>query len=359
MFKKALFFLLFAAGGFGVGALIGRSSDSIEADAVWLSVLPLVIFLVLLWHELGHIWGGGLAGFRFHMLAVGPLRIDARPEGWKWSWNRSAALWGGVAATTPEEGRGPGLQNLAPRMMQMVAGGPLASLVGALGALLVAYLAGPGPVQLVAGMFGLMSGAITIATAIPQCMGQFKSDGQRILELWRGGREAERWCALSALSSLATKYRPREWPQALVEEATAWVDDSYDGVSGAWLRHTWHLDRRELAAAREWLEVAVAKVEHWPPPARGLVHASAAYFYAMEEDNREQARRHWELAQGHGFLAPEGKALAEAAVAYVNGEKDKAKQAAAKGRELAGKQAGSAGEAMREYFALIEARAGN
>ncbi len=362
MWKKALYFLVFAGAGYGVGALVGKSvkgSLKLGAEPVWLWSLPLVIFLVLLAHELGHVFGGKLVGFDFHLLAVGPLRIDVRPEGWKWSFNRSAGLWGGVAATAPDPNASAGLNDLPRRMLWMVAGGPLASLAGVLIGLLAAYLAGPGPLRLVAGMFAFLSGAILLATAIPQCLGQFKSDGQRILELLRGGREAERWCALSAVSALAAKQRPREWPEETMERATAFDDDSYDGVAAVWLRHSWHLDRRETDAARVWMEKALAKVECWPAAARGLIYASATYFYAIEAPDVDKARRYFELAKGQGFLAPEGKALAEAALACANGEFAKAREVAARGQRLAERQPGTAGEAMREYFALIEARAGH
>lgn len=360
MFKKALNFMVFLGAGFGLGWLLGgmlKGKIPIGAGPEWLWSVPVIIFTVLLWHELGHVMGGAIAGFRFHMLAVGPLRIDRRPEGFQMSFNRSPGLWGGVAATAPDPDAPPGLRDLPRRMLIMTAGGPVASILGALAGLAIAWFGGPGPGRLLAGVFGLMSGAIALATMIPQSFGQFKSDGQRVLESWRGGAAAERWSALAALSALATKYRPREWPAEIVLKSTELEDSTYDGVSAVWLRHSWHLDRREHSEAEHWLSKALEKVESWPDAARPLIYANAAYFYSMEAPDAERARRYMDLTGTAGFLPPEGKTLAEAAFACVSGEAAKARELARRGIEMARRHPGSAGEAMREYFALIEARA--
>ncbi len=363
--NKAIFFAIFAGMGFVLGGLIGRMAKgklNLGADPLWLLATPLVLLAVLFWHEAGHALGGRLVGFRLHLLAAGPMRLDRTPQGWRLSFNRNLGLWGGVAASGPDADLAPGLAQpglvqLPRRMLTMVAGGPVASLAGAVLALLLAWAMGPGPARLLAGVFGVFSFLIAIATAMPQSFGGFKSDGQRVLELLRGGADAQRWCALATLSALALKERPRDWPKEIVELSTRDSDDSYDGISALWLRHSWHLDRGEKAEAGEWLERALEVVECWPAAARPLIYSSATYFYAMESGDPIKAQRYLELARKSGFLPPEGKALAEAAAAVANGRSDEAKAAAQRGKALARHHAGGAGEAMREYFALIEARA--
>jgi hypothetical protein len=336
-----------------------KEKRELDADPIWLWWTPMIILLVLFLHELGHALGGWLVNFRLHLLAAGPLRWDRKPEGGgRFSFNRSLSLWGGVAASTADPALAPGLEDLAKRMLVMVAGGPLVSLVSAVAGLGLGWLLVEGPARLLLLLFGFTSLTIGAATLVPMSTGGFKSDGQRILELLRGGREAERFVANATLGSLAISLRPREWPREIVETATGVSDDSFDGIAATWMRHSWHLDRREIGEAREWLEKALARAESWPEAGRPMIYSSAAYFYAIEAPDVAKAREYSSRTQKAGFLPTEGKILVEAAMAALAGESTKAQEAARRGKEMAVKHPGSAGEAMRETFEFIEARAG-
>ncbi len=358
--RKGLLALPFVGAGYGFGYLLGRGlkgAEGLGADPRWLWATPLIFFVVLALHELGHAAGGWIAGFRLYFLAVGPLRWDRTPEGGSFSFNRALSLWGGVAASMPAAEDPRGFTDLPRRMLWMVCGGPGASLLSAVLGCGLAYGMESGAPQLLWAVFGFFSATIAVATLIPMCAGGFKSDGQRILELSRTDAQRERYIASAVLSSLATTLRPREWPREMVEAATRIEDDSYDGVAAAWLRHAWHLDRRELAEAKQWLETTLAKVDCWPAAAQPIVYMTAAYFYAIEEADEARAREYSAKSQGAGFLPPEGKLMVDAAVAALDGRSDAVREAARRGKELAAKHPGSAGDAIRESFEVIEARA--
>ncbi|MDX2268975.1 MAG: hypothetical protein NW208_12770 [Bryobacter sp.] len=355
-----VFTLAFGGLGYGVGNLIGRLAKGkleLGADPVWLWATPLLMLGVILLHEGGHAVAGWLVGFRLHMLTAGPLRWDRQGGKMKLGFNRQLGLWGGICASVADPEVPPGLKHLRQRTLWMVLGGPLASVLGTLVGLGLAWWLGPGPQRLLLGLFGLTNGAIALATAIPQCMGGFVSDGKRVLDLMKEGPAADRFCAVATLGSLSQKVRPRDWPREVVEMATAWEDDSYDGITAAFLRYSFHLDRREIAEARVWLEKMLAKVEEWPGSFQPIVYSSAAYFYAMEEPDAEKAESYHAKSCKSAIIPAEGKVLNEAALAVLRGERETVKAALEKGRRLAASQTGSVGEAMRETLELIEARA--
>jgi hypothetical protein len=65
--------------GFAFGSVLGRmlkyQKTGYDLDA-WLIVLfPALMLTGILWHELGHAFGGWLAGFQLRLLAAGPLRV--------------------------------------------------------------------------------------------------------------------------------------------------------------------------------------------------------------------------------------------------------------------------------------------
>ncbi len=85
----------------------------------------LAAWIALAVHECGHLAAGLLAGWRFDLLVIGPLRL-ARESGGRvrLGWNRDPAMFGGAGGATPT--RTTGLRNA---MAMFVAGGPLASLL--------------------------------------------------------------------------------------------------------------------------------------------------------------------------------------------------------------------------------------
>jgi hypothetical protein len=195
-----------------------------------------------------------MAGFPLQLLTAGPLRIERLGNGLRCVFNRSTWLWGGVAAMVPAAENIGQIRELERKMLRMVAGGPAASLAGGLLVWPALLLLDTNP-QIAAGFltFGMTSFVLGLCTLLPVSNFGFASDGQRIIQLWRGTPSGRRWAANTALSALFFAVRARDWPSELV--ALDGDGNTIDGVFALALRHMWHLDRREFDQAKSiWIE---------------------------------------------------------------------------------------------------------
>lgn len=239
-------------------------------------VFAALFFFVLAFHEFGHFVGGKLAGMRFLLFIVGPLRIHRAGEAVKVGFNRSLQLAGGLCGMVPAD-----TTNLIPRMAILVAGGPTASVVLSLvAALLLRAAIGPRDI-----LFGLtfFSGLIALATLLPMKTGSFYTDGSRLLMLWKGGPAAERWAALASLIGQAQAgIRPRDYTPSLVDAVIGQTNESFDGVSAAITAYAWHIDRGEIDQARAALNYAVAYRESWPKPYQANLLAEDLYLNSVQ-----------------------------------------------------------------------------
>ncbi|HEX7241865.1 MAG TPA: hypothetical protein VF263_16405 [Longimicrobiaceae bacterium] len=292
-------FLASVAVGGAAGVLIARSVERglprLELDGGEKALLVLLLLVILLAviavHEVGHLLGGRIAGFRALLLVVGPLRVERSEVGTRVGLNRSLGLAGGLAVSVPRDTR-----DLRRRTLLLVAGGPAASLLAGaaayaarsglgLGSLPAGAGAGAGTTLASVGLlaFAVFSAAIGVATLIPGRTSGFYTDGARILRLLRGGPDTEREVAILALTGLSMGgRRPREWDPALVERANALPDDTPFGVAGRMMAHSAALDRGDVAAARRHLEEALELREALPsrhaardPPAGGVLRGGA------------------------------------------------------------------------------------
>ena len=191
------------------GSMRAGGAGSLQLDlwqlALVIAFCLLALLLVLLAHEVGHLVGGRLVGFRAFLLIVGPLRLEKSESGWGMHLSTSLALFGGLAGSAATDAR-----DLKRRTAVMVAGGPVASVVLALGAWLALRAFDLVPfdasasfasfvtfftLQMIAGT----SAAIALATLVPMTTSGFLTDGARLLRLWRGGPVAERDSAIQAI----------------------------------------------------------------------------------------------------------------------------------------------------------------
>ena len=253
-FGTALIFVtLFVLGGlvgFGLDPILGfLGLDLGEADASpWVVIPGLIasIFFVLAFHEAGHIIGGKLVGFRFTLFVVGPIKLHSAPGGIKLGLNRSLMLAGGLGGAAPTDSR-----NLARRMTAFVAGGPVASLLLAVSAFGLFFIAPPS-IGIILSIVALASLGIGVVTLIPNRAGGLVSDGARLKMLREGGPEAVRWSAIGALdgASMAGD-RPRDWDEDLIQSSLAHRDNSFDdaGASSTAYYHTLDLGRKDEAEA--------------------------------------------------------------------------------------------------------------
>ncbi len=343
--------------GYAMGKMLKGNAQDLPLGYGIVPVLFLVLWLVLAIHELGHLVGGWIVGFKFQLYAVGPLRLDREGERIRISFNKTASLWGGIAAACPNPKDISNRDALRRKMLLLVAGGPVASLLGGLFAFPAFALWKTQPEWAAAFIiFATVSILIALVTMVPIGNAGFVNDGARILNLMRGDEDGLKWISSATLGALSTQFRPREWPHELIEHTTRDPQPTYDGIMAMWIRYSWHLDRKELPEAKLWLERALSHVNEWPAAARPILHSSAADFYARIEPDLSRAKQHLIEASKPGFVPKETLALSEASVLMAEGNHSAAREKLLMGRKLLDNLSGTSRESFAEILDEIEAK---
>ncbi len=314
-----------AAFGAAIAYVAMDSLPRLELGAVGrlaLAAAVVIAFPVMVGvHELGHLLGGMAAGLRPLLFMVGPLRVEREGERFRVKLSFKGALFGGLAACAPTD-----TVDLRRRTLWLIAGGPLASL--AMGVLLLGLrpLLDAAPLAdtllVVGGMISLLIG---VTSAIPSSAAGFYSDGARIIRLVRGGADVEREVACLAIIGLSMGgARPRDWSAELVARAAAGEPDTLFGVAGRMYAHAHEMDAGRLDAARAHLDAALAAAEILPKPARPGLMLQAALFAARVDGDPARARGFLDGAEGGVMLQAHSRPLAEAAIAWAEGDRARA-----------------------------------
>lgn len=367
LLKLLLHFFVGALVGVGLGYLLGATGWATEVldrigrvelgpdrFALFLVGVPVLIFLLVLIHELGHLAGGRLAGFRAYLLLVGPLRVERVRERWTVGLNPRIATWGGLAASAPDDAH-----NLRGRMALYAAAGPGANLLtgtAVLAALVVA--AGTLPPVIHAWMMAFTLGSLILGvlTLIPGQAAGMYTDGGRLLRLLRTGPELEGDLALIALTGLSLAgRRPREWPEALVEQALSLPPDSLMGVFARQVAYLRTLDLGDVEEARAYLEEALDHREVMGEAGGATIRLHGAFFYATHGGNVARARELLDEARESPLEARHLRPMAEAAVRMAEGDEEGARAKLDEARLLTGASMdlGSAG-AEGEWLEMLE-----
>ncbi|HEV3052578.1 MAG TPA: M50 family metallopeptidase [Longimicrobium sp.] len=294
---------------FGAGA--GVVLVGIAIAAMWLAILA---------HEVGHLIGGALARFRFHLLVVGPLRVERDDDRIRVRLNRDLSLYGGIAGSLPT-----GMHALPRRLGLMVAGGPAVSflLAGATAALIGGPLAGaPVPLMSLLGMMMIVSSGLGVVTLIPMRFSGFASDGARLLRRLCGGPQAGREAAMLSLIGISVAgTAPRDWPAETVRAASELRDGSSDEVTGQLLAYSHLLDRGDTAGARLALHRALELADRYPQPFVPGLMAEAAFFEGFVTRDAAAARAYLaEVPEKSPAVKPYDRLRAEAALALAEGD---------------------------------------
>lgn len=330
--KSILFFVVILGASLGIGYGIGSLLDSdLNLSGGQLALLAIGgifgFFVVILLHELGHLLGGKLARFRFVLLIVGPLKVTTSVNGLQFGLNRSLALAGGIAASFPTS-----KQSLRNGFLAMVAGGPIASLVsGGLFLLLYNFLrpanGNLGVGHLLLQILSLTSLTIALATLWPSETGGFKSDGRRLLELWRNDPAAMNTNLIALLSANSMAgIRPRDWDDDLINQLLASNSETNNltPIIASFL-YAHALDKNDLTTAREQLQRLLDSNHLQATVAQTAVWHNATFFEAWFRQDLAQAEQFMARAGKDSLSEPQTRLLAETAVALLHQEFNKAK----------------------------------
>jgi hypothetical protein len=292
------------------GAWTGVVLVGVAIAAMWLAILA---------HEVGHLVGGALARFRFHLLVAGPLRVERDDDRIRVRLNRDLSLYGGIAGSLPT-----GTHALSRRLGLMVAGGPAVSLLLAGAAALMGgpLAASPALLKSMLGMMMIISGGLGVVTLIPMRFSGFASDGARLLRLALGGPQARREAAMLSLIGISVAgTAPRDWPADTVRAVSELRDGSSDEVTGQLLAYSHLLDRGDTAGARLALHRALELADQYPQPFVPGLMAEAAFFEGFVTRDSAAARAYLaEVPEKSAAVKPYDRLRAEAAIALAEGD---------------------------------------
>jgi hypothetical protein len=262
-------------------------------------------------HEAGHLLAGRLAGFRFGLVAVGPVCVarsgDRLCVRWLPPWH-----WGPFAVAYPLTA-----EHISTRAAWYAAGGPLASLVFAL--ISAAWMwAMPGTASRLYGtLLTLTSACVFVATAQPFGTGAgVPSDGGRVWALLRGKSAGRSTAALLALDGLdEAGVRPRDWDSVLVQEAAQVNSPPAYALSAATAMLRRAQDTGDAAAARAEIDRIRRVYSQVPRWLRADAAAETAFWLAFFEKDAVAARgflrdAHGPLVAGHRRLRAQAAVLA-------------------------------------------------
>jgi hypothetical protein len=230
-------------------------------------------------HEAGHVLGGLWAGFRFHSMAIGPLKVD---RGFHLSRHRGTLAWSGGWV-----GMVPGVRDhLRRRALVLVAAGPASSLLWGGAVLLLPFPKGVASATFILG--SLLGGMIEL---LPIRSHAVALDGWRIWELSRSSPWSARWLALMRLAAeIQDGVMPEDLSAQALATAVSLRDDSADTVTAHGLAFFAAFHRRQDEEAARLLETCLAYSAHAAPMREALM-SDAAVFQARRRQRLELAEQ--------------------------------------------------------------------
>ncbi|MGH7574580.1 MAG: hypothetical protein ACREM1_05535 [Longimicrobiales bacterium] len=171
--------------------LIGPPLSAAEWAAVGIIVI-IAAHVVLLIHELGHVLGGWLAGYRFRELIVGLVTVERRGDRLRVGLNRRLRHYGGRVLMLPgraQESKGRTVLLLVLGPVTSLAAGSVVTLAG------LAWLSGAAVATVDLGeilltrqiaVIGVGSVVVGLANLVPVSFHGRKSDGAKLWERLRG-----------------------------------------------------------------------------------------------------------------------------------------------------------------------------
>lgn len=307
-----------AESGLARNQLVERLSKANEILTAWdVLAIPVLILIVLGTHEIGHVLSGLSQGMRFLMLIVGPFGWYTSASGVRFEWNTNLALMGGLAASLPtKEGA-----SLRQQLLVLIAGGPAASLLLAIVAIVIASVSDPRFAAYCIFVAATSLGVLLV-TLIPVRVGGFLSDGLQFIDVLKGGSAAiDRGTLLHIFAQSLGGIRPRDWDSSAVEKlANLDCDEPLLRACGLMYLLAQAMDSRhdaDIAKYGRWLEDSV---DAYPSGFKQSVHVELAICAWLAGD-LDAIKRHLKASQG-GIVEKSRRLLAQAALAKLEGREE-------------------------------------
>jgi hypothetical protein len=274
-----------------------------------LSILG-AFYLMLAFHELGHVVAGLCVGFRCRSLRVGPLLFN--PPFRVSLYRGPGPVVNGHAELIPAA-----TDKLAWRGAAMVLGGPVANILSAT----VVFLL-PFPISAFSGCFIAFSIMNGVSDLFPFESRLGVSDGRRIWMLLRQPKRGERFLALLHLSGeLNDGVLPERLSADFLVKAIAVRDASADTVKAYAIAFWEAFHQHKDGEAAQRLETCLAYSGHATPVLREALMSDAAVFQARRRKRADLADQ-WLAGIPIKTQHPWFRTRAEAAILEAKGHVD-------------------------------------
>lgn len=308
-----------------LGGIIGLSATHFSMDFLtplldaihpaWLLILlPLSVFTAILIHEVGHVIGGEMNGFRFSFMSVFLLKIEKVNDRLEVGLNRILAGLGGLAVMAPPPAVTRG------NYLWFVAGGPLGSLAGVL-------LSGVGlyflyPDQPIGALFCaasiLLNGLTAFLTMLPIPFDDnIDTDGIQFFDLIRGGDRASRKLTMARLlHDLNSGIRPADYPTELIQSLIRTEKPDRDTLLALLFRNSAQIDRREWKDGLDTITYVIRHIEKLPPIMRRMTYLQGSIIEGI--NGKASEAQEWLAKAGStGWADQSCVTLAKAAAAFA------------------------------------------
>jgi tetratricopeptide (TPR) repeat protein len=325
---KIVIMLLF--GGF-LGYLFGKYGlSSMPKDlpknyliALLAALIP-IYFIVVGFHEIGHAVAGKWVGFDFRMYIIGPFFWEKENQNWKFKWNKSLNLSGGMVVCTPSADN-----NLREKFMKYAAGGPSASLILTVVSLISYFLVQSSSSNHFESLLGVillvtsfLSFLIFLVTVVPFKAGTFYSDGGRILRLLKNDETSEMEILfLKIMSKTTSGQRYSALNSNDLKRAFELAEKLNDPFKVYLLSYLFHhaFDKKDYDEAESYLNQYLYKIQEIPEAFRGVSWLDASIFYGLARKDVEKCKEFWDKFSPSPFV-PKGQIfMAEAILELLHG----------------------------------------
>ncbi|REL38441.1 hypothetical protein DYD21_00365 [Rhodohalobacter sp. SW132] len=342
--KIVIQFLIGAAAGGGGMALYFYLRDLLQIQSVsWPEVIIILIaaiFIVVLVHEIGHFIAGKMVGFSFYMLTVGPFKIQKIGDKIRPGINKHLNTGGGLTLMVPRQSSP---ENS--KMYWYIAGGPVASFtLGITTMLILLWFAGstesPGFDVALYALYttGFVSFVIGFTSIIPTGSEVFESDGNQILDLYRGGEKATiKQQTMSLSVTIWNGTRPRDIDKNLLDSVLlkAASKTSTQALNARLIAVYYHLDSKKIDEAEVILNSLIKDLEkNSNTLLEGTVFIEKAFISAAYRRDSKTAKTFFEKGK-KGFVEYQTIARAESALLIINGEIERGMARAKQGLKVA------------------------
>jgi len=273
-------------------------------------VLVIVLLACILVHELGHVLGDLLVGFRFNYIRVGPLRVDRGGRvSWLWTWR---GLTSGATSSYPVSRSG-----LRWKRFTSVAAGPAANF----GAAYFASKILPENNSILAGacfFFVGLSSLFGLINMLPFGTAEPVSDGLQLWILLFSKKRRDRLLLILGFVADAKRGDLQTLDKyELLEQSSSIKDGSIQELVTNWLAYVKTAAAKDFDSAGLYLENCLAASSSATQELRSDLIVEAARFQALRRCRTDLARE-WLNLEISGKVRPR-RFFPEAVVLYREG----------------------------------------